>query len=679
MCAICQLPITHEAERIIIVKYLDPGSGQAIQSFLPSLLAILSAILASMLFFFRKFLRFFFHKRLILALLLFTILGIIIFVFKQWQSKQSSNVNNRVIVLAFDGLDPKLLNGWLEKNLLPNFQKIKTERFYSELATTMPPQSPVAWASFTTGVNPAKHGIYDFITRNPENYQLDLTFSTNTKWKATPFWEILSKNNTPATILFLPNTYPPPTFEGKMLSGMGVPDILGTLGTLSLITTKDYSKKKSFRGKIIAIQNKDEVETTIQGPKYKALNETKTSTLPIIIKKDNKEKTLTIVLEGQSVTLREKEFSHWIKVTFSIDFFTKVHGIAKLYVKEVSPNIEVYVSPINFDPKNPLHPISYPNTYAKEIAKEYGLYSTLGLPHDTWALDQEIFDEDAFLTQAESIVKEREEIYLGELAKFEKGFFFAYFGMTDSISHMFFRFLKDPETKYQNTILNTYQKADEIVGKTLTLMKKDDVLIILSDHGFKSFDYEINLNTWLLQNGYLKLKDDKNEGEELLEDLDWSKTKAYAIGYNGIYFNLKGREKSGIVENKELKFLEKEITAKLLKLRNPFTDAFIIKKVYTRSELGITDSDNNAPDLSIGFYQGIRSSWDSAVGAITKDIILRRESKWSGDHLFDLSEVPGVLLVNKKIDYKNPRIMDIFPIVLGMFNISVSPLPANAP
>lgn len=579
------------------------------------------------------------------------------------------NVYNRVIVLAFDGLDPILLNNGLKKNVLPNFQKVKDKGFYSELATTMPPQSPVAWASFTTGVSPGKHNIYDFITRNPENYQLDLTFSQNTNWKATPFWEITSKHNIPTIILFLPNTYPPPSFNGKMLSGMGTPDILGTLGTLTLITSKDYSKEKNFRGKIVAIQNKDNVETAIEGPKYKILNETKTSMLPLTIKRNNNKKA-AIKLQGKTVTLGEKQFSQWIKVVFPIDFFTKVHGMVKLYVKEASPNIEIYVTPINSDPENPLHPISHPDAYAKDIAKEYGFYSALGLPHDTWALDQEIFDENAFLAQAESIVNQREKIYLGELNKFEKGLFFGYFGMTDSISHMFFRFLKNPESKYHNTILDAYKKADEIVGQTLKLMKKDDILIILSDHGFKSFDHEINLNTWLLENDYLKLNNDRREGVELLDDVDWSNTKAYAVGYNGIYFNLKSRERSGIVDENEIKSIEKEIIAKLLNLKNPFTDAFVIKKIYTKADLGISDSDKNAPDLSIGFYAGIRSSWDSAVGAATRDIISKRKSKWSGDHLFDPSEVPGVLLINKRLGIKNPKITDVMAVIFNLLNIS---------
>jgi len=666
MCVICQLPLTHEAERIIIVKYLDPGSGQAIQSAVPTLLAFISAVLASMLFFFRRFFQFFFKKKVVLICLLIAFLAIIVFVF---QKKQTGEVvtNKRVIVLAFDGLDPILLNEGLKKKILPNFQKVKDKGFYSELATTMPPQSPVAWASFTTGEAPAKHGIYDFITRDPKTYQLNLTFSENSQWKATPFWEILSKHNIPTTILFLPNTYPPANLEGKMLSGMGVPDLLGTLGTLTLISTKDYSNEKNFRGKIISIPNNDTIDTHIEGPKYKSLKETKTSTLPIQIKRNTKENALTMQIQDQSVTVGNKKFSDWTPLTFDIDFFTKAHGILKLYVKELSPDIEVYVSPININPEKPLHPISHPNSYAKDISKEYGFYSTLGLPHDTWALNQEIFDEDAFLAQSESIVKDREKIYLAELAKFEKGLFFGYFGMTDSISHMFFRFLKDKDSKYNNTILDTYKKADEIVGQTLNLMKKDDILIILSDHGFKSFDYEINLNTWLLSNGYLVLKGDKSEGKELLEDVDWSKTEAYAIGYNGIYFNLKDRESKGIVQEVERKSLEKEISVKLLALKNPYSNTTVIKKIYAREQLNIPKTDKNAPDLFIGFYQGTRSSWDSAVGAVTKDVVSKRESKWSGDHLFDPSEVPGVLLVSKKVDIKNPGITDIMPTILGLF------------
>ena len=669
MCAICQLPANHELERIIIANYIDPGSGQAIQSFLPALLGFFSALFASLGFFLRRFFRNMFQKKFLFFLLLLIFLaGIIGAMAKLSPKVQKNSFEKRVIVLAFDGLDPTLLEEGMGKNLLPNFQKLQQTGYYSKLETTTPPQSPVAWASFATGASPAKHGIYDFITRNPKNYKLDLTFSSNTQWKTTPFWEETGKSNIPTTILFLPNTYPPSNFRGKMLSGMGVADLLGTLGTLTLITTEDYSQKKNFRGNIIAIRNGSSIKTALEGPKYKTLNETKVATLPLEITKDGKEKII-IKLQNKEVILKEKEFSDWIKIEFNIDFLTRVPGMIQFYSKSIQDNkLELYVSPINIDPENPYKPISQPREYAAELAKEYGLFSTLGLPHDTWALDQGIFNEDAFLRQADEIVSKREEMYFGELEKFTGGLFFGYFGMTDSISHMFWRYLQGDKTQYQQAIMDSYQKADEIVGETRRIMRKDDILIILSDHGFKSFDYEINLNTWLHNNGYLVLKDNKTQGGELFEDVDWLKTKAYAVGYNGIYLNLKDREGEGIVEKNDVPSLEKEITAKLLELKNPYTNSAIVKRIYTKTDLEISESDEKAPDLFIGFYQGTRSSWDSAVGAVDTTVVSKRESKWSGDHLFDASEVPGVLLMNRKINFQNPRIIDVAPIILNLLD-----------
>jgi predicted AlkP superfamily phosphohydrolase/phosphomutase len=293
----------------------------------------------------------------------------------------------------------------------------------------------------------------------------------------------------------------------------------------------------------------------------------------------------------------------------------------------------------------------------------------LGLPHDTWALEKNIFDEVAFLKQAEDIQNERKKIILGELKKFKYGLFFGYFGVTDTIQHMYWRFLDDSTSKYRNTILSYYQKVDEVVGEAIKTLRDRDVLIVLSDHGFAGYDYEVNINTWLKDNGYLILKDDDEVGKPLLENVDWAKTRAYSMGYNGNFINLKGREGEGIVSKKEVKNLEKELANKLLEMTNPYTGQKIMKKISTRKDLGIPEENTSAPDLFLGYYKGTRSSWDMAVGAAPKDIIVKRQSKWSGDHLFDPTEIPGVLFTNKKIKEESPNIVDVIPTVIRILGL----------
>lgn len=659
-------------KEFFMMGYIDPGSGYVFSSVIPAVIGFVITFISAGLIFLRKNIVSLLKKRrfIIIVVGIVVLVSFLIFMNQRLNSK----VNKKVVVIGLDGLDPKILNEGISQNLLPNFAKLKNDGYFSPLQTVMPPQSPVAWASFITASYPAKHGVYDFIERNPKNYSLDLVFNSRKEnmFNKDPFWKITSQNKIPTTVLFLPDTFYPSELEGNMTSGMGVPDVQGTAGTFTLITSKSRELDPKWRGKLVSIPNNNEVTAQLPGPKYVFLQETKVAEIPIKIKRAENGTALKIDFQGNSFVVRKGAFSPWAHITFSIDFFTKVNGIVKFYVKEVDPEIELYVSPVNFDPEKPLHPISFPKNYSKNLSQQYGLYSTLGLPHDTWALEENIFDEDAFLTESDAILNERKKIYFGELKKFKQGIFFGYFGTTDTIQHMYWRFLKDDQSKYQKTIMNYYQRVDAIVGETLKTLSPKDTLIVLSDHGFDAFDYEINLNTWLKENGYLTLKDNKTIGVELLTDVDWSKTKAYAIGYNGIYFNRQGREGQGIVDPKEVGDLEKEMIPKLLELTNEENGQKIIKKVYARKELQVKDSDINAPDLFIGFYKGARSSWDTAIGAAPESVVKRRESKWSGDHLYDPSEVPGVLLINKKLNIKNPRIVDIIPTVLDIFK---APLP----
>ncbi len=682
MCALCQLPTAHEAELQytitllnnpqMILGYIDPGSGYVLGSSFPALLAAILGGLGASFFFLRHKIFPLFTKKWFLALILLVLIGAGIMV---GMSLNGTKTSKKVIILGFDGMDPNVLEKGWKSGRFPNLKKLKDTGYFSTLATVVPPQSPVAWASFITGQNPSKHGIYDFIERDPNNYNLNLVFSGNdqntTTLHAKPFWEKTTAAKINSTVLFLPDTFEPPkSLTGEMIAGMGVPDLLGTQGTFTLFTTKKYpTNDYTWRGKVIPVSKDKTISTNIEGPKYNSFNQTKTTTIPMsvsVIDGSNVE----INVQNQTFKLKKGEFSDWKHLEFSIDFFTKAKGIVKFYLKSATQDFELYMSPINFDPETPLKQISVPKGFSAKLSKDMGLYSTLGLPHDTWALEENVFDEDAFLKQADSILSERKKIYYSKLSTYQNGLFFAYFGMPDTISHMFWRYLSDPTSKYYDTINQYYDKMDEIVGQTLKKMDKNTTLIVLSDHGFYSFDYEMNANTFLMQNGFLVLKDGAKGTGPLYDSVDWSKTKAYAAGYNSVFFNVSGREGEGIVDPNDIPALQKEIVQKFMEAKNPITNENIMKHVYTRSEMGVSDSDNYAPDLVLGFYKGTRSSWDSAIGATSPDVIRKRTYKWSGDHLFDPTEVPGILFSNKKLGLKNPKITQIMPEVLKVLGVS---------
>jgi len=240
---------------------------------------------------------------------------------------------------------------------------------------------------------------------------------------------------------------------------------------------------------------------------------------------------------------------------------------------------------------------------------------------------------------------------------------------------MFWRFL-DPQSPlyeknavYQDTVFKYYEKIDQIIGKTLKKLDKDATLIVLSDHGFTSFRRTVHLNRWLLDNEYLFLKGDKNRCKEFLEDIDWPKTRAYALGFGGIYLNKIGREYYGIVNEYEVQNLKEAIIKGLEEFRDPENGKKVIKAIYAQEDVFRGPYINDAPDLFVGFNVGFRASWQTAIGGVPQLLIEDNQRKWSGDHLVDPSLVPGLIFVNKKIELNKPSLVDIVPSILGLFNI----------
>lgn len=591
----------------------------------------------------------------------------------------------KVIILGIDAMDPNITEQLIQAGRLPNFSDLKAKGSYSHLTTTMPSESVVAWSSFMTGLNPGSHGIFDFIMRNPKNYlpylSLNETLNEQDKIKiqirrkGSTFWDILSKNRVPSYIFFCPNTFPSQPLLGKMLSGMGVPDISGTMGRFSFYTTKALSEEDS-RGKIIHLESKNNtINTAIYGPKIASGNSIVESTIPLkIIVAPNEEK-ISLEFQENHLFLKKDNWSDWQKISFKIGLFKKICGIVRFYLKSIKPEFELYVSPINFDPQRPFFPISYPYNYSQKLVKKIGPYYTQGMPHDTWALTEDRLDERTFLEQVDEILNEREKILKKELSRFKGGLFFFYFDTLDIIQHMFWRYL-DPQhslyekdSLYQDTIFKYYEKIDRIIGDVLKNLDKDTTLIVLSDHGFNSFRRSIHLNRWLLENRLLFLNPGINESKEFFENVDWSKTKAYALGFGGIYLNRMGREYYGIVTESEIQEIKQVIINGLKQLRDPQNGEFVIRSVYPQEEIFQGSYLKDAPDLFVGFNAGYRASWQTALGGVPNLLIDDNKRKWSGDHLMDSSLVPGLMFTNRKVTLNCPSIIDIAPTILSLFNI----------
>jgi predicted AlkP superfamily phosphohydrolase/phosphomutase len=617
----------------------------------------------------------------------------------------------KVLVLGFDGMDPNLAENLMKDGRLPNLERLRQRGSFCKLETSVPPQSPVAWSNFISGKNPGGHGIYDFIARDPEDYlpYLSTTVTdeaTKTikigKWiiplsggevtllrKGKAFWEILEEHDIPVVCLRLPSNFPPSGKTTRSISGMGTPDMLGTYGTFSFFTTKPYVITEETGGRVYIVDNFDNrVETRLIGPPNTFLEGSPDIEVPFTVYIDPDYPVAKIQIQDTQLILNEKEWSDWVALKFDLMkiwgvSLASAHGMVRFYLKAVRPDFELYVSPIQIDPRAPALPISTPPGYSKELAAAIGPFYTQGIAEETWALNEGRLNEQEYLTQSEFVFQQTKRMLDYELDRFDWGVLFCYFSTIDPLQHMFWR-LRDPEhpmydenlaQQYSGIIEYYYTRLDSVVGHAVERVGPGATVIVLSDHGFTSFRKNFHLNTWLYWNDYITLRDDfREESQEFFENVDWSGTRAYALGINGLYVNQIGREGQGIVApGPEREHLINELKEKLLAIVDPETGEHVIAQVYKASECYSGECVNEAPDLIIGYNAGYRGSWETALGKVTRALLTDNAKKWSGDHCMAKEVIPGVLFTSKRIAYTRPALYDLAPTILGEFGIDKEP------
>jgi len=609
---------------------------------------------------------------------------------------------NRLVILGLDGLEPALAEKFMAEGKLPNLARLKKEGTYARLKTTTPAISPVAWSSFMTGSEPSKHNIFDFLSRDPRTYLPDLSSARIGRprrvfpfgkyriplskpeirglRKSAPFWKILGEKGIFSTVLRVPITFPPEKFRGHLLSGMCTPDMKGSQGTFSFYTTDEEKVRKHEGGVAIPVKLAgDRILTHLSGPENTMLKIPEEIRLPLGLSIDREKGGAWIDVAGQNFFLKEKTFSPWVPVVFRAGLGIRIRSICRFYITGMSPHFEMYVTPLNIDPDKPALPISYPLIYSIYLAKLLGRFITLGEANDTWALNEGVLGEQPFLDLTYSNHEEWEAMLWNALEKTPRGLVTIVFETTDSIQHMFFRYLdknhpalkKPGQNGMSARVIETlYTKMDDLVGRVRKAMDERSVLVIMSDHGFKSFRRGVNLNSWLWKNGYLALEGGKARSGEWFKGVDWERTRAYALGLGGLYLNLQGREAKGTVSpGEEEKRLKAELLQKLNGLKDTANGAVAVTKVYDKDVIYSGPYKDNAPDLIIGYNEGYRASWEGVTG-IVNDVIFDDNAKaWSGDHCIDPALVPGVLFTNLKIKGQSPSIMDIAPTALELFGL----------
>jgi predicted AlkP superfamily phosphohydrolase/phosphomutase len=656
------------------------------------------------------------------------------------RSAPKSRYWQKMVILGFDGMDPKLVEQLVADRKLPNIKRLIDQGGLYPLGTTHSAESPTAWASFATGMNPGKHNIYDFLVRDTATYLPDLGMVRREPARflfgyvpiarpkvhsirgGTSFWVTAGRAGVRSSILTVPVTFPPEEVpNGELLSGLPLPDIRGTMGTFYYFATdlSRYEEGNTEMGGILKrlLVENDVAHTELIGPpnplvrqqieqirrkgplseqdraQLAELQAREDVRLPMTVRWNRTGKTATVDLGGQSITLQPGHWSKWVDLEFRINFLVRIRGMAQLLLMNADRELQLYVSPVNWKPDAPPIPMSYPAGFSADLFDKIGYYRTLGWAEATWPLNEARMDEQTFMDDLYKAFDDRAQVILTRLTAREWDLMVGVIESTDRVQHMMWRLI-DPKhpmydpalaAKFGGAIESVYRRADAFVGEVMDRVDPGTPILVVSDHGFHSWRKAVNLNTWLVQNGYMTLQgqrpadkklDDLFGGGTFWENVDWTRTRAYAMGIGQIYFNLRGRESQGIVSpGAEARQLADELTGKLLTMKDPDDGAPIIRSVYKRDDIYSGEFLNNASELQVGMHEGYRVSWQTTLGGSPEGLVYPNMKKWSADHGgYDYATTAGVLIANRRLTTSTPTIMDLAPTVLKYFGV---PVPAE--
>lgn len=466
--------------------------------------------------------------------------------------------------------------------------------------------------------------------------------------KGKAFWELLSARGIPVTVIHMPVNYPP-VDAGEELAGMGTPDLRGTQGTFAFYTDDPGVTPGPVSGGLIARAQVADHHATlrVEGPPNSLRRDRRYASVTLDVDLDPEQPLARLSSEDAVAIVREGEWSEWMPVDFPlIPHLASVRGMFRVFARQLRPRLELYVSPINVDPMSPDLPISVPPSFSREVARRTGRFSTLGIAEDTAALRQGIFDLPEFLTQSRMALHDERKLLHDSLDHFRDGLLFFYFSAVDQNSHVLWG-------QQDEELLKVYRDVDASIGEVQRRMPAAD-LMVMSDHGFASFQRAVNLNTWLNRQGLLTLKNGK--------EIDWAHTRVYAMGLNAVYLNLAGRERFGIVQPAERDALMEEVSGQLLGLGDPSNGARAVETVAALRGPG--------PDLIVGYARGYRASWQTGVGGVGKDVFEDNDDAWIADHCINPADVPGVLFTSRKIRLSDPALKDLPVSLLALFGVA---------
>lgn len=647
----------------------------------------------------------------------------------------------RVVVLGIDGMDPDVLRDVLAKypERMRNFQRLVDEGGLHELGTSTPPQSPVAWSTFITGFDPGGHGIFDFIHRDPvtrqeiasttkadeptvvplpAGYQFPLGGDSVSNRSGRAFWRILADHGVPAFIWRMPANFPVEPARGLSFSGMMTPAIDSAYGQCTLWTTDPPVESFERESKIIPVREYDgRIDTSLPGPVNPFRKDATRERLPMSIFVDHAAQAATVEIAGRAVVLTPGQWSDFVRVSFEFigASVSSIKGTVRFHLRSLSPAVELYASAINIDPLDPVVPVSAPREASREAAQAVGLYYTQGMPEDVNALKEHVITDVEFMQQSDLVHDEGVRLmdYATDkfLAEKDGGFLFFYFSGIDLCGHMMWRHgdAEHPShdeafagsdssgwshragSTWRDVIADLYMRMDPVLGRLRAKLPADATLVVMSDHGFASYRRKFSLNTWLVEHGYLVLADGQSKelprGDPQFKSVrisrsavDWSKTTAYGVGFNGLYLNradrerddpaTKGKNERGIVApGAQADALLAKLKAELEAVRDGA--ARVIARCDVASEVYHGARVSEAPDMIVGYDVNYGNSDESSTGRIPHDVLADNlGGTFNGSHLMSPDVVPGLLLTNRTVREGSHRLEDLTVEILRQYGIA---------
>jgi predicted AlkP superfamily phosphohydrolase/phosphomutase len=523
-----------------------------------------------------------------------------------------------------------------------------------------------------TGLNPGGHGIFDFVHRDPATYTPYVSLLPTKRglfgtqfvppYKTRTLFEEAARQGFPATALWWPATFPArPELPVRTLPGLGTPDIQGRWGVGTLFSSHAEPIDEKRKTPVVPLERcgNDRYTGLLKGPVRKKRGGSQQSVLELqldLISDDS----ARLTIGEHSIDLIEGRWSPILEVFFKVGRLLKIRALSRVILGQVCPDVRLYVLPLQLHPLHSPWRYATPRSFVKQIWGTYGPFLTLGWPQDTTGLEEGCITDSQFLDLCESVFNAREHILMDQLQYLSEGILASVFDSLDRVQHMFWRDRPDIVDEW-------YMKLDALVGRVeqrlADLGQGQTKIVVVSDHGFADFNYKVHFNRWLVERGYLVTKGNSESGS--LQDVDWSRSQAYAVGLNSVYLNLVGREGQGSVQAGQYEPLINKLRDELLGWQGP-DGRSVVQRALCQDEAFVGPLAAYGPDIVVGFSPGYRASAETGLGKWEKASIEPNHDHWGADHCVDSQAVPGVLFCNQGLaGLPHPSYRDIPALTIG--------------